>query len=80
MLGFIAIAEPDTPVTGDELESATWFEADEIRAAMARDADDDGHGPLLSTSISISRWLVSQWLDAFDRDALQACGAGGGSR
>ncbi|MEG3157603.1 NAD(+) diphosphatase [Lysobacter zhanggongensis] len=80
MLGFIAIAEPDTPVTGDELESAAWFEADEIRAAMARDADDDGRGPLLSTSISISRWLVTRWLDAFDRDALQACGAGGGSR
>jgi NAD+ diphosphatase len=76
MLGFIAIAEPDPPRTGDELESAGWFSAEQIRAAMARDGlagggSDDGEGPLLSPSISISRWLIAQWLAAYD-DAHRA--------
>lgn len=60
MVGFIADAEPDEPRTGDELEDARWFDVDRIRAALA--GDDDGEGPLLSPSISISRWLVEQWL------------------
>ena len=69
MLGFEAEAEPDEPKTGDELEEARWFTLDEIRAASARgersaqqaaDAGDDD-GPLLSPSISISRWLIEHW-------------------
>ncbi|MBA2239611.1 MAG: NAD(+) diphosphatase [Lysobacter sp.] len=65
MLGFIARAEPDEPQVSDELEEARWFSADEVRAAQRRetlaDAEDDG-GPLLSSPISISRWLIEQWL------------------
>ena len=82
MLGFLAEAEPDEPRVGDELESARWFSADEIRAAQARDAptaagmatgaapagtDDDG--PLLSARISIARWLIEQWLVALETPA-----------
>src|SRR3546814_3068166 len=37
MLGFIARAEPDTPVAGDELEDVRWFDADQVRAGL--DAD-----------------------------------------
>jgi NAD+ diphosphatase len=67
MLGFAAEAEPDEPKTGDELEEARWFTLDEIHAASARGeraatgepGDDDG--PLLSPSISISRWLIEHW-------------------
>jgi len=65
MLGFAAQAEPDEPQVGDELEEARWFSVEEIRAAAARGergGDDDGVGPLLSPSISISRWLIDQWL------------------
>lgn len=81
MLGFIATAESDEPRTGDELESAQWFDAAQIRAAMARDGHDDGHGPLLSTSISISRWLVTRWLEALDSDATaMPHGSGAASR
>ncbi len=65
MLGFAAEAEPGEPRVGDELEDARWFDAAQIRDAIAREAapagDDDG--PLLSSPISISRWLVERWLD-----------------
>ncbi|WP_414674669.1 NAD(+) diphosphatase [Lysobacter sp.] len=68
MLGFSAEAEPDEPQTGDELEHARWFTADDVRAASARGEwgsnADDGEGPVLSPSISISRWLIDQWLAA----------------
>ena len=59
MLGFIAQAEPDEPVVGDELEDARWFTFDEVDAAL-RGASPEG-GLLLSPSISISRWLVAHW-------------------
>ncbi len=73
MLGFIAQAQPDAPVVGDELEDARWFDADEVRAGLARDWDEplveqqapEGHaseGIILSSPISIARWLVEQWL------------------
>lgn len=64
MLGFAALAEADEPQVGDELEEARWFTLDEIRAAAARGerGADDGVGPLLSPSISISRWLIDHWL------------------
>jgi len=70
MLGFMADAEPDDPVIGDELEDARWFDVDAIRAALARDGSeplaDDAPGIVLSPSISISRWLVEQWLAEMD--------------
>ncbi|MFC3550335.1 NAD(+) diphosphatase [Lysobacter cavernae] len=68
MLGFAAQAEPDVPQVSDELEAAAWFTREEVRAACARGewdgADDDGEGPVLSPSISISRWLIEHWLAA----------------
>jgi len=69
MLGFIADAHPDEPRASEELEEAHWFSYDEIRAAEAREADpdgDDGLGVLLSPRISISRWLLEQWLADVD--------------
>lgn len=65
MLGFMAEADPGEPQFGTELEDARWFTPEELRAAQAReeqpdDASDDG--PLLSTRISIARWLIEQWL------------------
>ena len=76
MLGFIAIADPDEPRVDDELEDARWFSAEEIRAARARDIDDDG-GPLLSSPISIASWLIDQWLLALGQSATaDRAGAG----
>ena len=65
MLGFIARAEPDAPIVGDELEEARWFDRDAVRAGLARDwqqAPDDGDGIILSSPISIARWLIERWL------------------
>lgn len=65
MLGFIANAEPDEPVAGEELEDARWFGADEIRAGLAADwhaAEATGEGIVLSSPVSIARWLVERWL------------------
>jgi NAD+ diphosphatase len=73
MLGFIARAEPDEPVVGDELEDARWFEADAVRAGLAADwktAAAEGDGIVLSPPISIARWLAERW--------LQELSAGGG--
>ena len=71
MLGFAAEAEPAEPQVGAELEDARWFDAGQIRAAAAREAaqgaDDDG--PLLSSPISIARWLIEDWLAAAERNA-----------
>lgn len=66
MLGFEAEAEPDEPQVSDELEEVRWFTADEIGAAQVRGErrDDNDDGPMLSPSISISRWLIDQWLVA----------------
>ena len=66
MLGFIAQADPGAPVVGDELEDARWFDRDEVRAGLARDwrhAPVDGEGIVLSSPISIARWLIERWLD-----------------
>ncbi len=76
MLGFSAEAEPAEPQVGIELEDARWFDAAQIRAAAARehaagsgdDADDADDGPLLSSPISIARWLIEQWLAGVERD------------
>ena len=79
MLGFIARAEPDEPRVDDELEEARWFSADEIRAARARDTEDDG-GALLSSPVSIARWLIEQWLAAVEHAGAQAAKPAGGTR
>jgi NAD+ diphosphatase len=68
MLGFIALAEPDAPRAGEELEDARWFDAGEVRAGLAADwanADAEGEGIILSAPVSISRWLVERWLAEF---------------
>jgi NAD+ diphosphatase len=68
MLGFIALAEPDEPQAGEELEDARWFDVGEVRAGLAADwanAGADGEGIILSAPISISRWLVERWLAEF---------------
>lgn len=64
MLGFIADADPDEPVAGEELEAVRWFDADSIRAGLANDwSAPPVDGQLaLSTPISIARWLIEQWL------------------
>ena len=65
MLGFIAEAEDDEPVAGDELEQARWFDADSVRAGLANDwaqADAEGEGIVLSSPISIARHVIHAWL------------------
>ena len=69
MLGFLAEAEPDAPRASEELEDARWFDAEEVRAGLARDwteADAPGEGIVLSPPISIARHVIRAWLDAFD--------------
>jgi len=66
MLGFIALAEPDPPRAGDELEDVRWFTADEVRAGLAAEwsgPEAPGEGIVLSASISIARWLIERWLE-----------------
>ena len=74
MLGFLAEAEADEPVAGDELEAVRWFSVDEVRAGLTRDwnapiAEDDPE-IALSPPISISRWLIEQWLGAYHHRAI----------
>lgn len=72
MLGFIAHADPDTPRASEELEDACWFSAEDVRAGLARDwrdADTEGEGIVLSSPISIARYVMQCWLEAFDAAA-----------
>ena len=71
MLGFVADADPDEPVIGDELQDARWFTADEIRAGLTRDwaqadAESDEEGIVLSSPISIARHVIRTWLELHD--------------
>jgi NAD+ diphosphatase len=77
MLGFIADADPDEPVVGDELEAACWFTADEVRAGLTRDwAQTDGEGEgegegesdgiVLLSTISIAHHVIRAWLEHHD--------------
>ena len=50
MLGFMAHAEADEPVVGDELEDARWFDVDAVRAGLAR----EGSEPLADDAPGIS--------------------------
>ncbi len=56
MLGFRAIARPQPVRLGPELEDARWLSAAEIRAQVAAGALQ------LSPRLSISRWLIEDWL------------------
>lgn len=56
MVGFEALAEPDEPRFGGELEDARWFTAAQIHAAVAAGE------LLLSPRLSISSWLIRRWL------------------
>ena len=56
MLGFRAHATPQPVRLGEELQDARWFSAADIRARVA-----DGE-LLLSPRLSISRWLIEDWL------------------
>jgi NAD+ diphosphatase len=56
MLGFRASAAPQELRFGGELEDARWFTAAQIRARMAA-------GELqVSPRLSISRWLIDDWM------------------
>ena len=69
MLGFIADADADAPVAGDELEAARWFSANEVRAGLANDwasADAQGEGIVLPSPVSIARHVIGAWLEAHD--------------
>ena len=56
MLGFSAEADPQPVSVGAELQDARWFSADEIRAQVAS-------GEMIaSPRLSISRWLIEDWL------------------
>ena len=56
MLGFRATAHPQDVRLGDELEDARWFSADEIRSQVS------GGELQISPRLSISRWLIEDWL------------------
>jgi NAD+ diphosphatase len=56
MLGFRATAEPQPVTVGAELEDARWFGANELRARVAAGEMQ------LSPRLSISRWLIDDWL------------------
>lgn len=56
MLGFRATAKPQPVQLGDELEDARWFGADEIRSKIS------GGELQISPRLSISRWLIEDWL------------------
>ena len=56
MLGFSAEADPQPVHVGAELEDARWFTAAEIRGQVAA-------GEMISSPrMSISRWLIDDWL------------------
>jgi NAD+ diphosphatase len=66
MVGFHATAAPQPVQVGDELEAAAWFTADELRAQIAA-------GQLRpSPRLSISRWLMDEWLRRQDEAAARA--------
>jgi NAD+ diphosphatase len=60
MVGFHAQARPQPVQVGDELEAAAWFTAAELRAQFAS-------GEIRpSPRLSISRWLMEDWLQRQD--------------
>jgi NAD+ diphosphatase len=59
MLGFVAEADADEPIAGDELEDVRWFTRAEVGLALRGESPPGGLR--LSPSISSSRWLVERW-------------------
>ena len=57
MVGFHADADPQEPQVGDELEAARWFGAEELRRLVA------DRSLQISPRLSISRWLIDNWLE-----------------
>ena len=66
MVGFHALAEPQPVQTGDELEDARWFGADELLALFASGAMKP------SPKLSIARWLMEDWLRTQGRTLAEA--------
>jgi NAD+ diphosphatase len=60
MVGFHAQALPQPVQVGDELEEAAWFSAAELREKFASGAMKP------SPRLSISRWLLDEWLRRMD--------------
>jgi NAD+ diphosphatase len=67
MIGFHAQARVQPVQVGDELEAAAWFTAAELRAQFASGAMKP------SPRLSISRWLMEDWL--LRHDAASAAAA-----
>jgi NAD+ diphosphatase len=67
MLGFVAEADADEPIAGDELEDVRWFTRTEVDLALRGESPPGGLR--LSPSISISRWLVERWFAGAGVDA-----------
>jgi NAD+ diphosphatase len=61
MLGYLAKADPDAPITTDpsEIVHARWFTRAEIEAALA---DPDSAEITLPMRAAISQFLISRWL------------------
>ncbi len=64
MVGFIAESEGTRIRCGEEISEARWFAKDQIQASLDNQTHDDSGNllPRLSPPISISRWLIGQWL------------------
>jgi NAD+ diphosphatase len=64
MLGFHALADPDSEMTFDptEISHARWFTRAEVRAVLAGEPADFG----LPSSVSIAHYLVKTWADSLD--------------
>jgi len=62
MVGFHANGFDDVPKVNGELEEARWFSAQEISAAIDREAQSDQSGITLPPPLSIARTLIEQWL------------------
>ena len=62
MLGFHAIADPETELHTDpaEITHAQWFSRAEIKAVLAGEPADFG----LPSSVSIAHYLVQTWATA----------------
>ncbi|WBB66570.1 NAD(+) diphosphatase [Micromonospora sp. WMMD812] len=69
MLGFLATADPETPVRLDpaEIAYARWFSRQEIGAALAGRTVDVGGGArlVLPPASSIALFLIHRWLDGW---------------
>lgn len=65
MLGFHAVADPDTPLvfSDGEIAEAEWFTRDQVREALDRGdwSAAERHRPALPGSVSIARGIIEAW-------------------